>query len=661
MSSNLMLRYEIKLVTNMDREAKRAAKAIADAQKQSEEAIEKTSRSVGRLETALLSMGRVATWGSRRQAEYLASMSRGYLSLERAATAAASAMKKAAQAAPQVAAGTVAAGWVAQNMTKRPMDYSTRLAHMSNTAFSDRDVAGRISGKNVLAMAIKEAVRQGGGSRDEAADALDSMIARGVMTPAQAMAALPRVMKASTGSGATGVDLAGIGMSGVTGFRIKPEDVPEMLNIAMAGGQAGGFELKDMARHLPELMAQGSKAGMGGLEDFRRIVASLQASVTTAGSKDQAGNNMVNLLDKVHSMETSRDLDKLGIGLTDRLVAQKGKGVNAIDAFVGIVDEVASRDKDYLAAKRKLGNAGTDAEKKDSAEAMVQLLQGKAVGSVIQDRQAMAALVAELNQREYVKKVMDKTRTDTNAIDTAYEVVNSEVGTSMQRLGNEAKAAQDDVFNRIAPALKGLVDGAVDVAKEYPTATAAVTALAGAASLAAAALGAAGLAGMIRPGGVAPVPGGVPPTAGPSGAPAAGAGAGGARAMIERMGGGRAAALRGGIYGASAYALYKIYDAFGQLDDAKKQAFEAQGGSFLSLDSRIRLDRQRMPLPPGPGVPGQPDLLGVPGMGGLSLGQGKLDVAVRVTDDRVTATTQVTQPMAGVKINPGNTNPGSYK
>jgi CO/xanthine dehydrogenase Mo-binding subunit len=56
------------------------------------------------------------------------------------------------------------------------------------------------------------------------------------------------------------------------------------LNMAMQAGQAGGFELKDAWR--PQAMAAGATAvGAGRLQ---RILASMQASVITAGSKDEA-------------------------------------------------------------------------------------------------------------------------------------------------------------------------------------------------------------------------------------------------------------------------------------------------------------------------------------------------------------------------------------
>ena len=43
---------------------------------------------------------------------------------------------------------------------KKQMDYDRRLAMVSNTAFSDRDVAGRIAGKKELHEAVKKCGRK---------------------------------------------------------------------------------------------------------------------------------------------------------------------------------------------------------------------------------------------------------------------------------------------------------------------------------------------------------------------------------------------------------------------------------------------------------------------------------------------------------------------
>jgi hypothetical protein len=647
---DLKLRYVVQLLSNLETQSGRDAKAMVEAQKRVQDALEKTSGKVGRLEQFLLRVAGAGTASAERQAMVLARLAVRY---DQVASAAERYAKAAAKATPQVMAGGAAGAYAVGAMTQRPMEYSTRLAQMSNTAFAQRDVAGRIEGKQTLDAAIRAAVRVGGGSRDAAAEALDALIASGTMTPQQAIALLPRLMKGSTASGATPTELGMIGVRSAQSFRIPMEQMDQVLNEAMAAGQAGGFELRDMAKWLPQTMAAGSTAGMGGMDDLRRLLASMQAGVTTAGSKDEAGNNLVNLLAKINSRDTANDFSKQGIDLTGRLATARGQGVNALDAFVDLVDEVASRDKAFVEAKRKLASAGTAGEKAEAANSVLQLLQGKAVGQVIQDRQALMALVAELGQRDYVKSVMQRSRTDTGAIGTAFGVMSQETGFAKQQAANELAFAQDSAFKAVEPVFKGIFESGSEVARMFPTLAAATVGLTGAFAAAAAALGGGAVGGMLAGRGAAAAAG-----AGAAGAGAAGAGAGAAVAGGARF-------ARFGVAGAAAFAGWqslRLWDAVGQLRDARAQEAEAKRGSFLTPETRARLERQRMPLPPGPGLPGQPDLLGVPGMGGgLALGQGKLDVAVRVTDDRVTATTQVTQPMSLVKINPGNTNPGSYR
>ena len=49
-------------------------------------------------------------------------------------------------------------------------------------------------------------------------------------------------------------------------------------------------------------------SGMGGLA---KLLAANQAAVITAGTKDEAGNNLVNLLAKINSQDTAKDASKI--------------------------------------------------------------------------------------------------------------------------------------------------------------------------------------------------------------------------------------------------------------------------------------------------------------------------------------------------------------
>ncbi|MBQ0936701.1 phage tail tape measure protein, partial [Ideonella paludis] len=513
---DLKLRYVIQLLSNLETQSGKDAKAMVEAQQRVQKALSDTEGKVGRLEKVLLRVAGAGTASAERQAMVLARLAVRY---DQVASAAERYAKAAAKAAPQVMAGGAAGAYAVGAMTQRPMDYSTRLAQMSNTAFAQRDVAGRIYGKQTLDAAIRAAVRVGGGSRDSAAEALDALIASGTMSPQQAITLLPRLMKGSTASGATPTELGMIGVRSAQSFRIPMEQMDQVLNEAMAAGQAGGFELRDMAKWLPQTMAAAGTAGMGGMGDFRRLLASMQAGVTTAGTKDEAGNNLVNLLAKINSRDTANDFSKQGIDLTGRLAKARGQGVNALDAFVDLVDEVASRDKAFVEAKRKLAAAGTAGEKADAANSVLQLLQGKAVGQVIQDRQALMALVAELGQRDYIKSVMQRSRADTGAINTAFGVMSQETGFAKQQAANELAFAQDTAFKAVEPVFKGIFESGSEVARMFPNLAAATVGLTGAFATAAAALGGGAVGGLLAGRGAAAAAGA-----------AAGAGAGAAGA-----------------------------------------------------------------------------------------------------------------------------------
>lgn len=679
----LRLKYIINMVSDIKSRAKDDQQALTMAQEAVQRAFARTELHIGGVERALLAMGRQGSRTAAQQADYLARLALRWLEVRRAAEGAAKAM----QTAASIGAGAVAGAYAADRMTRAPMDYSLRLAHMANTAYADRDVAGRLSGKRVLDAAINAAVRTGGGKRDDAAGALDTLIASGAVSINDAIKLLPGLMKGSTASGATADQLSSIALRGMQSFGIKLEQVPEVLNMAMAAGQAGGFELRDMAKWLPQSMAAGRMSGLSGMEGMRRIMASMQASVVTAGTKDEAGNNVVNLLAKINSQDTKNDFKKLGINLPSELARQRERGVNSLDAFIGLVDGIANKDQEYVALKQKLDKA-KPGERAATLLAMTDILQGKAVGTVIQDRQALMALVAEMNGRGLVADVMDKTRRNSSALGTSFGLISQETSVAREHALNEAAIGAQNAFNKVAPAINDVYHKATDLAREFPGLTTGVVGATGALAVFAAALGASGLVGILT--GRAGNAGGVLGTAG------------------TLLGGGAAAAggalLRGGPWWArlgaatAAPVIGAGLDAWGTYSDTRLSAAGqargyAQAGAGLAGGLGGALGGAALGSMFGPigtllgGVagglggsfggkallrnlwaedPGR-DFLALTGASGgagglapkVELGQGKIDVSVRVQDDRTTASTSFAD-LAQVRLQGGSTNPAGY-
>lgn len=397
--------------------------------------------------------------------------------------------------------GAGAAAYTLVDPAKRTMSFDERLAHMANTAFNDRDTAGRKIGMKELETAVVAATgKGGGGTREQAAEALDLMIASGAMKPDQAIKMLPQIMRYSAASGANASELAGIGIRAMQTFKIDAADMPNVMNMAIAAGQAGGFELKDMSKWLPQQMAAATMSGMSGKEGFAKLAALNQAAAITAGNKDEAGNNVVNLLAKINSNDTANDAKKLGYNLPKYLQEQRAKGVDSVDAFSALVDKTVAGRADYQALQKQLKSAKTDEDKKATLESMATIAQGAGIGKLIQDRQAMMALLGLMNNREYLQDVLGKVKANDlasgGAGDKNYEMI-AETAAFKVRQAEQAKdASQKVVMDELTPAIGKAADAFVDLATKYPVltgattlATVAIGAMAGSAVLASVAMG----------------------------------------------------------------------------------------------------------------------------------------------------------------------------
>lgn len=382
----------------------------------------------------------------------------------------------------------------------RTMDYGTRLAGMANTAYADRSVVGRIAGKKELNASVVRAVRIGGGTRDKAAETLDALIASGAMPIKAAMGMLPTLMKGATASGADPLELSNIVIRGMQTFKINPKDVERVLDMALTAGQEGGFELKDMARWLPQQMAAASLSGLSGLDGLARLLSVNQASAITAGTKDEAGNNLVNLLAKINSETTAKDAAKFGIDLPGTLAAARAKGVDSLTAFVGLTNKVAGQDPRLVALRKNAANAkGADARANFASQA--DILRGSAIGKLIQDRQALMALVALMNNPDYVRDVEAKVRAAKGTVDTNFAVMAQEMDFKNEQRKQEQEIATYNAFNRMAPLVNAVNSHLVSAAREYPVLTTAVVSAAAVIGTVGAGVAAMGLFGLLSKGG----------------------------------------------------------------------------------------------------------------------------------------------------------------
>ncbi|ENA5705333.1 phage tail tape measure protein, partial [Escherichia coli] len=309
-------------------------------------------------------------------------------------------------------AGIAAGAAIMAQPVKKQMSYERQLAMMANTAFSDGGLEGRRAGLEQMKSSIRNAVTYGGGTKEDAAETLDALLKDGGISFETASKWLPELMKYATASGASATDLANVMLKGKKTFGFRDEDISTVLNMAIAAGKEGSFELSDMARWLSSQLGSASAAGMRGKDDFVKILALNEAAAITAGSSDEAGNNVFNLLAKLtsHDIETaakSIDYNGKGIDFSGTLVQAREHGLDPIDALSSLIDKIVASDKRFQELQKKLASARDKGEQTAVYDSMAKLLEGFGVGKLVADQQALKALLAYRNNPEYRKKVED--------------------------------------------------------------------------------------------------------------------------------------------------------------------------------------------------------------------------------------------------------------
>lgn len=364
---------------------------------------------------------------------------------------------------------------VLQAPISRTMDYSMELAHASNVMFAGQSVAGRIAAKQQINDAVMDGVRQakGGVTRDDALLGVKTLGASGVFgdDPAAAFKMLPTLTKAAAANNAQVVDMANIAIKAKQTMGLT--NTSRILDIAAQGGIEGQFELRDMAKWLPQQMAYAKRTGLHGEAGFATLVAANQISMNTAGSTDEAGNNLKNLLAKVNSADTANDAKKLKIDLAGSLAAAQAKGVGGLDAFLNLTDQVAAKDARLVKLRAQAKNASGD-DLRGNLAAQQGILEGSAIGKIIQDQQAMSALVALLNGRQKFGEIRDKSLAANGTNDDLLKVIADEPGAKAQLAAAEAANNMQTALNKVNPLLGAAADGFSSLSREYPVLAAAI-------------------------------------------------------------------------------------------------------------------------------------------------------------------------------------------
>lgn len=395
------------------------------------------------------------------------------------------------QAAGDAGAGLVAAGAVGRAALTAPVNREQQYLYDATVAFNDRSAEGIRAGVAELRALDQQIVARGGGTLDSARAMRGAFMAGGVDFADVARLA-PLTQRAATAAGAEGADFANTLMAGAKSGQFAYGDAEKVFGMMLTAGASGSFETRDMAQYLPGIFnATGDMRGMTGTAYH---LAGLETIRDATGDSSEAANRYQNLLSFRNSKEAYSNLSKKGINLAHvyRDAAKRGEDMNL--AFVGAIQGLVERNKEYKRLKKEL--PGATGARADEIRNQMGAIQNRIFSEIIGDMQARQGAIALQNGRgRYGEIYGDLTKDPEAMIDKLFSVMTSSTQENLNRLANEWEKGMDRVLDVVKGPLQDAIQWASGLMADHPE----LTALAGATATAGAMWGAGrGLAGGLR-------------------------------------------------------------------------------------------------------------------------------------------------------------------
>ena len=382
------------------------------------------------------------------------------------------------QAAGDAGAGLVAAGAVGRAALTAPVNREQQYLYDATVAFNDRSAEGIRAGVAELRALDQQIVARGGGTLDSARAMRGALMAGGVDF-ADVTRLAPLTQRAATAAGAEGADFANTLMAGAKSGQFAYGDAEKIFGMMLTAGASGSFETRDMAQYLPGIFnATGDMRGMTGTAYH---LAGLETIRDATGDSAEAANRYQNLLSFRNSKEVYSNLSKKGINLAHvyRDAAKRGEDMNL--AFVGAIQGLVERNKEYKRLKKEL--PGATGARADEIRNQMGAIQNRIFSEISGDMQARQGAIALQNGRgRYGEIYGDLTKDPEAMIDKLFSVMTSATQENLNRLANEWEKGMDRVLDVVKGPLQDAIQWASGLMADNPelTAMAGATATAGA-------------------------------------------------------------------------------------------------------------------------------------------------------------------------------------
>ena len=392
-----------------------------------------------------------------------------------------------------VAQGVVATGLVAAT-SKVSADYQAIIRDIAIKAGVARSAQEADMSRSIIATS-----NDIGMGRNEVAYVVNQLVGAG-MELKQAMEFAPVAAKFVVGQGSSGVDTAKMIQALQSNANITdPKVLEKALEAVAFQGQAGSFEASDMARWFPQLLASMQKQGITGMDAVTQLGAMLQVQMKTAGTSDEAANNLKNWMEKIGSGEVVDAYKKAGIDYQGSLNTGIQGGMSTLEASFGLAKRYIEATDPKKAAKMAEATAQISKEANpEKAKAMLSSLeQALRTGDIFADMQVKSALTAYVQNKALYEQLKNEAAGASGILDknlSERRDTSSQKWAETIQAGNDAMRSVGDairpVTDAVATGLTTVVKGITKLSDESPKLVMGLTALATGASVVTSLLGA---------------------------------------------------------------------------------------------------------------------------------------------------------------------------
>lgn len=265
---------------------------------------------------------------------------------------------------------------------------------------------------------------------------VDAMLTMGASAD-DARGSIPAIGKTATATGAAIADLSAASVAAMQNLKVMPTEIQRMLEGMTSAGNAGAFEMRDMATYFPQLSASVQSLGMQGVGAVNDLAAALQIARRGAGDASTAANNLANFTGKLMAPETIKNFRKFGVDVTKELQKAHKKGISPIEHFVKLIDEKTDGGKADL-----LGQLFGDKQVLDFVRPM--LADFRDYLKIREDANRANGVVAEAYARR-----MEDAHQKTKSVSIAIGNLGTSIGKNLLGPVGEAADYLSNVFNTL--------------------------------------------------------------------------------------------------------------------------------------------------------------------------------------------------------------------